>query len=473
MGSHARAGGADRRGARAAARRATRSGARPSRYRVALLVGAGAAALYARASGRAHVRHGALPRAADRAAPVPRRLARPRPARCPARRSAAVAGPSRSSTPIVLVVLDELPQSTLADADGRIDAELFPNFARLARESTWYRNATTVNDSTAAAVPAQLTGEQPRAGTLPTARDHPRSLFTLFERSHELTVIEPITAVCPARLCDDVRPGTGDRLRSLESDLEVVVQHLLLPADLRDGLPAVDRMWEGFETDPVPDSGEFARGANLQARRARAARPRRRGGRVRARDRRARAARARDRRCVFLHSTLPHMPWRYLPDGRRLSDRRQGVPGALEQGLVDGAAVAGRPGLPAPRPAGAVRRPAAGQAARRPARPRRVRRRGDRGHRRPRRAFTTGQPRRPVEPRERRRRSRRSRSSSSCPASPTAASTTARCERSTCSRRSPRRPASRCHGRSTGSRPTSARSTRRHRSTSRTWASRC
>ena len=99
-----------------------------------------------------------------------------------------------------------------------------PNFARLARESTWYRNATTVNDSTAAAVPAQLTGEQPRAGTPPTAHDHPRSLFTLFERSHEQTVIEPITAVCPARLCDDARPGTMDRLQSLGSDIEVVVQ---------------------------------------------------------------------------------------------------------------------------------------------------------------------------------------------------------------------------------------------------------
>ncbi len=237
--------------------------------------------------------------------------------------------------PIVLVVLDELPQSTLADADGRIDAELFPNFARLARESTWYRNATTVNDSTAAAVPAQLTGEQPRAGTLPTARDHPRSLFTLFERSHELTVIEPITAVCPERLCDDVRPGTGDRLRSLESDLEVVVQQLLLPADLREGLPAVDRMWEGFETDPVPDSGEFVRGANLKRDvLARLARDDPAAGFER-------AIGALERRgsrppLVFLHSTLPHMPWRYLPDGRRYPIDGKEYPGLSSNGSWTG-----------------------------------------------------------------------------------------------------------------------------------------
>ena len=84
--------------------------------------------------------------------------------------AAAVAGPRQSTVPIVHVVFDELPLSTLVGADGDIDAKLFPNFARLARASTWYRNATTVNDLTAAAVPAQLTGEQPgRTSCRPSA----------------------------------------------------------------------------------------------------------------------------------------------------------------------------------------------------------------------------------------------------------------------------------------------------------------
>ena len=301
---------------------------------LALLVGAGAAALYARASGvRSFV---------TVLSPAPLIVlllflvvSPVRGLLFPSADGGAVAGPSRSAVPIVLVVLDELPQSTLAGADGRIDAELFPSFARLARESTWYRNATTVNDSTAAAIPAQLTGEQPRAGTLPTARDHPRSLFTLFERSHEQTVIEPITAVCPERLCDDVRPGTMDRLRSLESDLEVVVQQQLLPADLREGLPAVDRVWEGFEADPVTGSGEFQRGANLK------------------RDVLAGLARddptagfeqavgALERQgsrppLVFLHSTLPHGPWRYLPDGRRYPIDGKEYPGLASKGSWTG-----------------------------------------------------------------------------------------------------------------------------------------
>jgi hypothetical protein len=244
-----------------------------------------------------------------------------------------VAGPSRSTVPIVHVVLDELPASTLTDADGAIDAELFPNFAQLARESTWYRNATTVNDSTAAAVPAQLTGEQPGPGELPITRDHPRSLFTLFEHSHRLTVVEPITDLCPARLCDDVRLGTIDRWRSLESDLEVVVQHLLLPADLRKGLPATDRVWEGFEAGSAADADELQRGANLKRDvLARLARDDATAGFERAIESLARQ----DSRppLVFIHSTLPHGPWRYLPDGHQYPIEGKEYPGLSPDGWI-------------------------------------------------------------------------------------------------------------------------------------------
>jgi hypothetical protein len=236
----------------------------------------------------------------------------------------AVAGPARSNVPIVHVVLDELPLSTLVGADGNIDAQLFPNLARFARASTWYRNATTVNDLTAAAVPAQLTGEQPKPDQLPTTRDHPRNLFTLFEHSHQLTVVEPITALCPERLCGAARLGTFERLESLASDLQLVARHLLLPDDLRERLPAVDRVWEGFEADR--DEGELTSGANLRRDvLARLARNDPTAGFQRAID-------ALDHTgsrppLLFVHSTLPHGPWRYLPDGRQYPIDHMGYPG--------------------------------------------------------------------------------------------------------------------------------------------------
>ena len=148
------------------------------------------------------------------------------------------------------IVVDELPQTTLARPDGQFESELFPNLARFARGATWYRNATTVADSTPDAIPVQLTGERPEVGALPTSRDHPRSLFTLFSRSHDMTVVEPVTDVCPPELCAADRPARTTRLRALAADLRVVAAHLLLPDDLRGGLPPIDQNWEGFTHEP-------------------------------------------------------------------------------------------------------------------------------------------------------------------------------------------------------------------------------
>ena len=63
--------------------------------------------------------------------------------------------------PVVLVVFDEFPVSSLLDGNGEIDAVRYPNFAELAHGSTWFRNATTVSYSTTQAVPAILTGSNP------------------------------------------------------------------------------------------------------------------------------------------------------------------------------------------------------------------------------------------------------------------------------------------------------------------------
>jgi Sulfatase len=243
--------------------------------------------------------------------------------------SASVDGPARSSTPIVFILLDELPVSTLMGPGGRIDARRFPNLAELAAGATWYRHATTVAASTSEAVPAQLTGELPAAGDLPTSTHHPRSLFSLFRRSHAFTVVEPITDVCPARLCPEERPPVRARLSALADDLTIVAEHLLLPDDLRDALPAIDRGWLGFRSEgDAPFAGIEARGS----------RDKLLGKvieRLRADDASigfAQAIAALDRRSarpplVFLHSSLPHGPARYLPDGRGYTIHRRSYPG--------------------------------------------------------------------------------------------------------------------------------------------------
>ncbi len=240
----------------------------------------------------------------------------------PGEASGSVAGPARSSTPIVHIVLDELPVSTLTGPDGRIDAELFPNLARFAADATLYRNATTVADNTSEAIPAQLTGETPQVDDLPTSTDHPRNLFTLFGRSHEISAVEPITDVCPARLCPEPKPATRARLSGLAKDLRIVAEHLLLPDDLSEGLPPIDDGWLGFDTAQVDRSPR----ARLLGRVVE---------RLRGDDAPAHFARmtaALDRPSsrpplIFMHSSLPHGPSHYLPDGREYAIHRGAYPG--------------------------------------------------------------------------------------------------------------------------------------------------
>src|SRR5205823_5938741 len=126
-----------------------------------------------------------------------------------------------SRTNVVVVLFDEFPINSLLDRRGRVDPVRYPNFAALARSSTWFRNAYTVYDSTERAQPAIFDGDLPSKGKLPTSADHRHSIFTLFAKTHRLNVSEEATAVCPRDLCKDERLDESypDRMKSLFDDL--------------------------------------------------------------------------------------------------------------------------------------------------------------------------------------------------------------------------------------------------------------
>src|SRR4051812_34169223 len=119
---------------------------------------------------------------------------------------------TRATTPIVFLLFDEFPVIDLQQADGGIDAKRFPNFARLAGSSTWYRNTTTVSASTTVAVPAILSGLKPKKGALPIFRDHPNNLFTLLGKRYRLVVHESQTRLCPQSLCKRKGSSAESRL---------------------------------------------------------------------------------------------------------------------------------------------------------------------------------------------------------------------------------------------------------------------
>ena len=99
--------------------------------------------------------------------------------------------------PIVMVVLDELPTVSLLDGSGHIDPLVFPGFARLAADSTWYRNHTTTATTTDQAVPAVLTGRYPAVDSVAVSSQYPQNLFTWLGGDTTMHVHETLTAPVP------------------------------------------------------------------------------------------------------------------------------------------------------------------------------------------------------------------------------------------------------------------------------------
>jgi hypothetical protein len=232
----------------------------------------------------------------------------------------------RHPTPVVFLLFDEFPTISLEDAHGNIDAGRFPNFARLARGSIWFRNMTTVSSTTTVAVPALLTGQQPNRGSLPIFQDHPNNLFTLLGSRYRLHVIETETSLCPKRLCKRKQPSAAKRLSSLYSDARTVYLHLIAPPALETRLAPIDESWENFGADTGGELEARVKPPKVNLRTFyigrlqdfnRFLRDLRPPGAVPALD--------------YLHVLFPHGPWLYLPDGRLRAVTTPKAPGRTDE----------------------------------------------------------------------------------------------------------------------------------------------
>lgn len=222
--------------------------------------------------------------------------------------------------PVVMVILDELPEGSLMAADGRIDASRFPNFAELASHSTWYRNMTTVEDGTTRAVPAILTGLIPTPDQLPTDADQPESVFTLLADTYRMNVEEDATHLCPSALCP--RQGaesSGERLSSLFSDLRVATEHLLLPDSLRSGLPPVDETFGGFAVTEGGKAPPRRYAVNNPQQLVEALQSRVTGSESAQFESFVASLRG-GRTLNFIHVQNPHYPWNHFPNGVQFSN---------------------------------------------------------------------------------------------------------------------------------------------------------
>jgi hypothetical protein len=218
--------------------------------------------------------------------------------------SISAASGALTTTPVVMIVFDQLPLVSLLDEDGAVDRRRYPNFAAFADEATWYRNTTAAAVTTNWALPALLSGRYPEPDRLPAFFDHPDNLFSLFANTHEFHVREPISSLCPPGWCqppDDLDAVGMPPWLAVSSDLAVVYGHVVLPRALAARLPPITHDWRGFGLD-------LWQGRWL----ARRQDDRRRNalkwiGEIRNTDRPV---------LHLLHMLLPHEPFIYLPNGQ-------------------------------------------------------------------------------------------------------------------------------------------------------------
>jgi hypothetical protein len=200
----------------------------------------------------------------------------------------------KAKSPVIMIVFDEFPVSSLMNDQKLVDAERFPNFARLLKNATWYRNATTVAERTEFSLSAILTGLYPERLKLAMPQHYPNNLFTLLGGSYEMNVFENVTKLWPESIRNR-KTTTMDHLYSIFMDLSVLYLRIVLPKEWSKNLPNVSETWGDFWAhkkdtkanahDSLDTFNQFINSIQPNSSAA----------------------------LYFVHLMLPHRPWHYLP----------------------------------------------------------------------------------------------------------------------------------------------------------------
>src|SRR4051812_12361869 len=228
--------------------------------------------------------------------------------------------------PVVFVAFDEFTGTSLLARDNKIDSKLFPNFAALTKDGTYYRNFTAAADETTRVMAGLMTGDMWHEHALPIAAEYPHNLFTLFGNSYKMDVSEEATDLCPVKLCHQ----KGAASSSVFNDAGLVYLHQIAPKPLERKLTPVNETLGKFDDADAEQKEEANSNNDVPAKGAGAgvdnSRPHGRdkilnelggGGRTARFEQWVRSINgANPHTLYFKHVLLPHVPWQYLPDGR-------------------------------------------------------------------------------------------------------------------------------------------------------------
>jgi len=205
----------------------------------------------------------------------------------------------RPTHPVFVLLFDEFSTQSLLAPDKTLDAKNFPHFAALVKDATWFRNSTTVAETTRTALPPLLTGRYSKSHSgLPTARSHPTNLFTILNKAgYQVIAAEHSSRMCPRSIKTEVyaQPSFWNRIGGLLGDSSVILGHLLLKDEWAEVLPSMSGRWAGFivpleEAKRLNAKDDFDTFLEMVS--------------------------EDERRLYYNHLLVPHLPYRYLPSGK-------------------------------------------------------------------------------------------------------------------------------------------------------------
>lgn len=150
-------------------------------------------------------------------------------------------------TPVVMVIFDEFTINSVINRQGEVDKVLYPNLHWFSQQSHWFRNATTVADGTAYAVPAILSGQYAQQ-TQPTYQAYPVNIFSLLQNTHTYNAHESASRLCPPNLCPPITPRRSfiQQIVLLGLDSMVLYAHIIVPKSYSSILPDITQGWVNF-----------------------------------------------------------------------------------------------------------------------------------------------------------------------------------------------------------------------------------
>ena len=149
---------------------------------------------------------------------------------------------------VILIIYDELPVTTILDANGLIDRNKFPNFYQFAQGATWFANARSTSGHTETAVPAIFAGRMRKHEVPATYRSYPENIFHRLGPSYNVLDLQFLTDLNPARPPDwqTEAPDGQERLGRIALDIAIILGHVLAPPQFAADLPRVDLQHNRF-----------------------------------------------------------------------------------------------------------------------------------------------------------------------------------------------------------------------------------